>query len=71
MLINGDKFVLIDTRHADEYEAGYVDPAVNIPLEEVMARLDEIDPNTKAVVYCKSGIRSLIYTIPFRRFGSS
>lgn len=69
MLINGEEFVLIDARRADEYEAGYVDPAVNIPLEEVMARLDEIDPSTKAVVYCKSGIRSLIYTIALRMNG--
>ena len=69
MLINGEDFVLIDARRADEFEAGYVDPAVNIPLEEVMARLDEIDPDTKAVVYCKSGIRSLIYTIALRMNG--
>lgn len=69
MLINGDNFVLIDARRADEFEAGYVDPAVNIPLEEVMARLDEIDPSTKTVVYCKSGIRSLIYTIALRMNG--
>ena len=69
MLINGEEFVLIDARRADEHENGYVDPAVNIPLEEVMARLDEIDPSTKTVVYCKSGIRSLIYTIALRMNG--
>lgn len=69
MLINGEEFLLIDARRADEFEAGYVDPAVNIPLEEVMARLDEIDPNTKTVIYCKSGIRSLIYTVALRMNG--
>lgn len=69
MMINGEEFLLIDARRADEYEAGYVDPAVNIPLEEVMARLDEIDPSTKTVVYCKSGIRSVMYTIALRMNG--
>ncbi|MBE0688393.1 MAG: rhodanese-like domain-containing protein [Anaerolineaceae bacterium] len=69
MMINGEDLILIDARRADEYEAGYVDPAINIPLEEVMASLEEIDPNTKAVVYCKSGIRSLIYTIALRMNG--
>ncbi len=69
MLINGEEFVLIDARRADEFEAGYIDPAANIPLEEVMARLDEIDPTAKTIVYCKSGIRSLIYTIALRMNG--
>ncbi len=69
MLINGEEFVMIDARRADEFEAGYIDPAVNIPLEEVMARLDEIDPATKTVVYCKSGIRSVMYTIALRMNG--
>ncbi len=69
MMINGEEFALVDARRADEYDAGYVDPAVNIPLEEVMARMDEIDPATKTIVYCRSGIRSLIYTIALRMNG--
>ncbi len=71
MMINAEEFVLIDARRADEYAAGYIDPAVNIPLEELAARMGEIDPNTKTVVYCKSGIRSLIYTIGLRLNGYS
>ncbi|PKO08507.1 MAG: hypothetical protein CVU40_15115 [Chloroflexi bacterium HGW-Chloroflexi-2] len=71
MLVNTEEFVLIDARRADEYEAGYIDPAVNIPLEEVIARMGEIDPNTKNIVYCRSGIRSLIYTIALRLNGYS
>jgi rhodanese-related sulfurtransferase len=71
MLVNAEEFVLIDARRADEYEAGYIDPAVNIPLEEVIARMGEIDPNTKNIVYCRSGIRSLIYTIALRLNGYS
>ncbi len=69
MLINGEEFVLVDVRRADEYEAGYVDPAVNIPLEELMSRMSEIDPASKVVVYCKSGIRSLIGTLALRLNG--
>jgi rhodanese-related sulfurtransferase len=69
MLVNAEEFVLIDARRADEFEAGYIDPAVNIPLEEVISRMGEIDPNAKNIVYCKSGIRSLIYTIALRMNG--
>ena len=71
MMINAEEFVFVDARRADEYEAGYIDPAVNIPLEEIMSRMGEIDPNAKVVVYCKSGIRSLIYTIALRMNGYS
>ncbi len=71
MMINAEEFALIDARRADEYAAGYIDPAVNVPLEEVVARLGEIDPATKTVVYCKSGIRGLIYTIALRLNGYS
>ena len=69
MMINGEEFVLLDVRRADEYEAGFVDPAVNIPLEELMSRMDEVDSGAKVVVYCKSGIRSLIATLALRMNG--
>jgi rhodanese-related sulfurtransferase len=69
MLINGDEFILVDVRRADEFAAGYIDPAVNIPLEELLTRTGEIDPTAKVVVYCKSGIRSLIATIALRLNG--
>ena len=69
MMINGEEFVLVDNRRADEYAAGYVDPAVNIPLEEMMSRLGEIDKASKVVVYCRSGIRGLIGTLALRLNG--
>ncbi len=68
-LISGEEFVLVDVRRADEYEAGYIDPAINIPLEELMSRMDEIDKDANVIVYCKSGIRSLIATLALRLNG--
>jgi rhodanese-related sulfurtransferase len=62
-MINGDEFVLLDVRRADEYAAGYIDPAINIPLEELTGRFAELDQNAEIIVYCKSGGRSLIATI--------
>ncbi|PKO12824.1 MAG: hypothetical protein CVU39_22060 [Chloroflexi bacterium HGW-Chloroflexi-10] len=69
MMINGEKFVLVDVRRADEYEAGHIDTSINIPLEELMSSLDQIDPSSKLVLYCKSGVRSLIGTLALQMNG--
>jgi rhodanese-related sulfurtransferase len=69
MMINAEEFTLVDNRRADEYAAGYVDPAVNIPLEELMSRLGELDKASKIIVYCKSGVRGLIGTLALRLNG--
>ena len=69
MVINGEEFVLIDNRRPEEVETGYIEGSVNIPLEEMMDRLDEIDPNDKIIVYCKSGTRGLIGTLALRLNG--
>lgn len=69
MFINGEEFVLIDNRRSDEFETGYIDGAINIPLEEMMDRLDEIDPNSKIIVQCKSGTRGLIGALALRLNG--
>jgi rhodanese-related sulfurtransferase len=68
-MINGEDFVLIDNRRADEHEAGYIDGAVNIPLEEMMSRLDEIDQDAEIIVYCRSGVRGMIGTLALRMLG--
>ena len=63
MLINGEAFTLVDVRRPEEYADGYIDTAVNIPLEDIMASLDQLpDKDAKIVLYCKSGIRSAIAT---------
>lgn len=49
---------LVDVRTPGEYAAGHPDPAVNIPVNEVGARLSEIDRARPVVVYCHSGRRS-------------
>lgn len=51
--------IVLDVRTREEYAAGHVDGAVNIPVQELAARMDEIGtPGRKVVVYCRSGARS-------------
>lgn len=52
--------VWIDVRSADEFAAGHVPDAVNIPYTEIESRIGEVTDDKDAViyVYCRSGRRS-------------
>ena len=51
--------LLLDVRTPEEFRAGHVDGARNIPVQELARRLGELGPKTQhVVVYCKSGGRS-------------
>lgn len=49
---------LIDVREVDEYESGHVPGAVNLPLSELPARINEV-PNKTVYFICRSGSRSM------------
>ncbi|MCA9239293.1 MAG: FAD-dependent oxidoreductase [Planctomycetales bacterium] len=48
---------LIDVRTPQEFAAGAIPGAVNIPLEELRERLDEAPKGERVVTYCKVGQR--------------
>jgi sulfur-carrier protein adenylyltransferase/sulfurtransferase len=54
----GDDIQLIDVREPDEYGFAKIDGAKLIPLGQIIARMNEIDPNRETVVHCKMGGRS-------------
>jgi len=47
---------LIDVREREEYVAGHIPGAANLPLSKLVGREDELGPNT--VLICASGNRS-------------
>lgn len=49
---------LVDVRTPSEFVDGSVPGAVNIPLDQVAARLKEFRNKEKVVVFCRSGSRS-------------
>ncbi len=54
-----DGALLLDVRTPAEYQAGHVGGAVNIPVQDLERRIDEITPKDRPVVlYCQSGNRS-------------
>jgi phage shock protein E len=52
--------VILDVRTEDEYASGHVPDAVNIPHDQLAARLSELSAETSApvVVYCERGGRA-------------
>ncbi len=50
---------LLDVRQDFEYAEGHIPGATHIPLPELADRASELDPVLPAVVYCRSGARSL------------
>ena len=57
-LDNGEDIQIIDVREDNEYAFNQIPNSVHIPLGQVLARVDEIDPNRETVVHCKMGGRS-------------
>jgi rhodanese-related sulfurtransferase/DNA-binding HxlR family transcriptional regulator len=51
-LARGD-VVLVDVRPTEEFEAGHIDGARSIPIEELKRRLDEIPGGREVVAYCR------------------
>jgi rhodanese-related sulfurtransferase len=54
----GPAAVLLDVREHDEWRQGHAAGARHIPMGEVPARVNEIDPGAKLYVVCKAGGRS-------------
>jgi len=55
-----DQPAILDVRTPEEYEAGHVPGAINIPYDQVPSRLSELEDqkDQDIVVYCKSGRRA-------------
>lgn len=50
---------LVDVRTPEEFAAGHLPGAVNIPVAELPQRFTELgSPQKSFVVYCRSGVRS-------------
>lgn len=57
-LDRGDDFDIVDVRNPEEWEICHIEGAKLIPLNELPARVHELDSARDIVVHCKSGARS-------------
>lgn len=53
-----DDVVIVDVRRPDEYAAGHVKGATFIPVDDVLARIDELPEDKKLLFICEIGVRS-------------
>lgn len=51
--------MIVDVREVDEYFAGHVPGAVNVPLSSLTGRVDSISDAQTTYVICQAGGRSL------------
>jgi len=61
--------MLLDVRTPEEFAERHLEGAVNIPVDQVEARMSEIPREQPVVVYCRSGARSMSAARILRRAG--
>jgi rhodanese-related sulfurtransferase len=57
-LDSGDDIQIVDVREDNEVAISRLPNSIHIPMAQVLARMNEIDPNRETVVHCKMGGRS-------------
>ena len=67
----GEPVVLVDVRDPDEYRDGYIEPATNISRGFLEFRIGAAvtDPATPIVLYCQTGLRSVLAAKALRDLG--
>lgn len=65
-----DELQLLDVREPFEWEAGRIEGAVHIPLNDLMAgKTEGLDPDKPVVAYCKTANRSEVARLMLRARG--
>lgn len=64
-----DNSYLLDVRTVKEFEAGHIEGAVNIPVDEIRNRLNEIPAGKRIDIYCEAGLRGYLASRILRQNG--
>ena len=59
----------VDTRDAEQFEAGHIPGAINIEWREIPARLEELPESGMVIFYCNTGTLSSQATFAARLLG--
>ena len=52
-MVKQDLVTVLDVRPPEEFEAGHVQGAINIPINELEQHLQQFDPSQEIVAYCR------------------
>ena len=58
--IDKKKTILLDVRHPYEFKRGTIEGAINIPVDELRNRINEIPKDKNVIIFCKQGLRGYI-----------
>jgi len=58
LIPNNPDIIILDVRTTSEFNTGYINGAILIPVSQLTQRLGELDTDKKILVYCASGGRS-------------
>jgi len=64
-----DRPFLLDVRTETEYAAGHIPGAINIPVDELRNRLQELPRDREIAAYCQVGQRGYIATRILKQAG--
>jgi rhodanese-related sulfurtransferase len=65
----GEDLFLLDVREDDEWVEGHIKGAKHIPLNQLPARLGELDQEKEIYIICHSGVRSSFACAYLSQFG--
>lgn len=70
-IINQGKVLILDVRNADEFAAGHIRDAKNIPLKELKTRVSELEKfkERPVIVVCSKGLQSAKATAQLKKAG--
>ncbi|AFL99829.1 NAD(FAD)-dependent dehydrogenase [Desulfitobacterium dehalogenans ATCC 51507] len=52
-----EDYIFVDVRTKVEFAMGHVEGAINIPVDDLRQRIQELDPEKLIIVYCQVGLR--------------
>ncbi len=58
--LDREKIFLIDVRTPEEYSLGSIEGAINIPVDDLRNRINEIPKDKNVIIFCKQGLRGYI-----------
>ena len=56
----GPKDLILDVRNVDEFAAGHIDGAMNIPVPELATKVTELKSYEHVYIHCKRGGRAKV-----------
>ncbi|HZK02547.1 MAG TPA: FAD-dependent oxidoreductase [Anaerovoracaceae bacterium] len=60
--LDPNEVTLLDVRTENEFDSGSIKGAINIPVDSLRERLQELDPENPVYIFCQIGLRGYIAT---------